>query len=140
MNAMSRYRASACGLILAAAAAAAMACGNGTQLTELQRVRSGMVEIVLLSPSDALRHGKDTFFIELRSTEGGALIDGGNMRVQAGMMMSGVPMFGTVDVKRTDVPGRYEANADLSMAGRWRITVEWDGPPQNSVSFSGSVL
>ncbi len=100
-----------------------------------------MVDVVLLSPHDTLRHGKDTFFIELRSASSGALVDGGNVRASASMSMSGVPMFGSVDIKRTDVVGRYEASADFDMAGTWRIAIEWDGPAgQSSVSFSGSVL
>jgi hypothetical protein len=36
-------------------------CGGGSaKLTELQRVRSGTIEVVVLSPRDALRHGRTT--------------------------------------------------------------------------------
>jgi hypothetical protein len=40
-------------------------CGgrSAAQMTELQRLKSGALEIVLLSPHDALHHGKDTFTI-----------------------------------------------------------------------------
>ena len=136
-----RGRRSACAAVLLVVAGIACGRGGTAPLTELQRVRSGNVDVVLLSPNDALRHEKDTFFIELRSTSGGALIDGGTLRVNASMSMSGVPMFGAVDVERTDVAGRYEATADLGMAGRWRLTVEWDGAAEpGSASFSASVL
>ena len=99
-----------------------------------------MLEIALLSPHEGLRHGKDAFVIEFTSTTGGTLIDVGNVRVSASMPMAGSPMFGTVDVQRTDVPGRYAATGEFSMAGTWRMAIEWDGPAgQGSVTFPGSV-
>ena len=95
-----------------------------------------MLEVALLSPREALRHGKDTFVIELRSIERRTLIDVGDVRVSASMPMSGTPMFGSVDIQRTDVPGRYAATADFGMAGPWRIAIEWDGPPDRAPSPS----
>jgi YtkA-like len=119
--------------------AVAIGCGR-TNMTEVQKVRSGMLDLVLLSPRDGLRHGNDTFVIEFRSTSSGALVDVGNVHASANMSMAGTPMFGTVDVQRTDVPGRYAANGDFSMAGTWRMTIQWDGPAgQGSVTFPGSV-
>ena len=139
---MNREQARAWALILVIAVTAA-ACGranDAVKLNELQRVKSGTLDIVLLSPRDGLRHGKDTFVIEFRPTSGGKLIDVGNVKGSANMPMPGMPMFGTLDVKRTDVAGRYEANADLSMAGTWRMTIQWEGPAgQGSVTFPGTV-
>ena len=118
----------------------AVACGGAATLTEIQRVKSGALDVVLLSPRDGLRHGKDTFFIEFRSTAGGDLVDAGSVRGSANMPMPGAPMFAGIDVKRTDVAGRYEANGDFSMAGTWRVTLQWEGPAgQGSVTFPGSV-
>jgi len=103
-------------------------CGGGSaRLTELQHVKSGTLDIVLLSDHDALRHGKDRFVIEFRAA-GGGLVDVGTVRASANMPMSGMPMIGSVDVKKGDVAGRYQAEGDLSMAGTWRMTLEWDGP------------
>ena len=49
-------------------------------------------------------------------------------------------MFGSIDVQRTEVRGRYLANGQFDMAGTWRMTVGWDGPAgKGSVTFSGSV-
>ena len=120
--------------------AAVTGCGGGSaKLTELQRVRSGTIDLVVLSPRDALRHGKDDFVLEFRSA-GGSLVDVGDVRASASMSMSGVPMLGSVTVQRTDVPGRYRADGDFGMAGTWRLNVEWDGPKgKGSVTFSGSV-
>jgi hypothetical protein len=126
--------------VIALMAAVACADSGSAKLTELQRVKSGMLDLVLLSPHEGLRHGKDAFVIEFRSTSGGTLIDVGNVQASANMPMAGTPMFGTVDVQRTDVPGRYAANGEFSMAGTWRMTIQWDGPAgQGSVTFSGTV-
>lgn len=82
----------------------------------------------------------DTFVIEFRSISGGALVDAGSVQGSATMPMAGAPMLGSVEVKRTDVAGRYDAIADFSMAGTWRMTIQWNGPAgQGHVSFSGNV-
>ena len=125
---------------LVAAMVAAAGCGGGSAgLTELQRVRSGGLDVVVLSPRGGLRHGKDDFVIEFRS-EDGSLVDVGAVRANASMPMPGMPMFGSVTVQRADVPGRYRAEGDFGMAGTWRLNIEWDGPKgKGSVMFSGSV-
>jgi YtkA-like protein len=117
-----------------------VACGGtSTKLTELQRVKSGMLEIVVLSPHDALKHGKDTLVIEFRSADG-KLVDVGDVKGGASMSMSGTPMLGSIDVKRGDQKGQYVADTQLDMAGTWRLTLEWKGPDRpGSVSFSGNV-
>ena len=136
-----RCRSVTCGVVLAVVVAAA--CGRAkdtAKLTELQRLRSGMLDVVLLSPHDGLRHGKDTFVIEFRSVSGGNLIDVGNVRGSANMPMPGMPMFGSIDVLRTEAVGRYAASSDVEMAGTWRMTIQWDGPAgQGSVSFPAVV-
>jgi hypothetical protein len=115
-----------------------VACG-GAQLTELQRVKSGQLDVVLLSPGDAIKHGQDSFVIEFRSS-GGALVDVGEVTASSTMPMPGSPMFGSVEVKRTSVPGRYSANAKFDMAGTWRTTIQWAGSSTpGSVTFSGNV-
>lgn len=117
------------------------ACGgaSGEKLTEVQRVRSGMLDVVLLSPHDAWKHGKDELIIEFRSADG-KLVDVGDVRGNASMSMSGTPMLGSVDVKKGDPPGRYTAETQLDMAGTWRLTLEWKGPAGNgSTAFSGNV-
>jgi hypothetical protein len=133
--------AATCVLLLAVVSgAAASGCGRSTTpLTQLQSARSGALEVVLLSDHDAIRHGKDTFVVEFKSADG-SLVDVGTVRASASMPMGGAPMFGSIDVQRTGVPGRYAAASDFSMAGTWRLNVEWDGPAgRGSVGFSGNV-
>lgn len=113
--------------------------GTGTKLSEIQRVRSGMLDVVVLSPHEALKQ-KDSVTIEFRSTSNGNLVDVGDVKGSASMSMSGTPMLGSVDIKRGDQPGRYTADMQLDMAGTWRLSLEWKGPAgQGSTSFSSSV-
>ena len=99
-----------------------------------------MFDVVLLSPRDRLRHGKDSFVVEFRSTSDGKLVDVGDVRGSATMPMPGMAMFGTIEVKRGEVVGRYAADSQFDMAGTWRMTIQWQGPAgQGSVTFAGTV-
>jgi hypothetical protein len=122
---------------------ASAACANSGEetLTELQRQREGAVDVVLMSAHDGLRRGGDTFWVEFRSVSSGTLVDVGTVRGSANMPMAGMPMMpGMIDVARTDVAGRYRAMGDLSMAGTWRLTIDWEGPAgRGSVTFPASV-
>lgn len=118
------------------------ACGSGgtdTPLKEIQRVRSGDLDIVLLSEDGALNQGKDAFVIEFRKPDG-SLQDAGTVTTSANMPMPGMTMPGSVQVAPSDVPGRYRATGDFGMAGGWQMKVDWSGPAgQGSVSFDGTV-
>jgi hypothetical protein len=121
-----------------------VACGNGVgseneDLKEIQRVRSGKLEIVLLSEDGALNQGKDAFVLEFRTPDG-ALQDAGTVTTSANMPMPGMTMPGSVQVARSNVAGRYRATGDFGMAGAWQMRVEWSGPAgQGAVSFDGTV-
>src|SRR5262245_32736750 len=105
-----------------------LGCGGSgsSNLVELQRLKSGMTDVVVLTPPGGLKNGKNDFVIEFRS--GGVLTDVGQVRASANMPMPGMPMFSSIDVQRGDAPGRYRASADFSMSGAWRTTIEWAGP------------
>jgi hypothetical protein len=109
-------------------------------LKELARVRSGAIDVVLLSEKSALGRGKDTATIEFRSADG-QLVDVGTVMGSATMPMAGMaPMVGGMAVQPTPVAGRYRASSDLSMAGDWKLNVEWSGPAgTGSASFSQPV-
>jgi Cu(I)/Ag(I) efflux system membrane protein CusA/SilA len=106
----------------------------------VQTVRTGDLEIVLRSPTGALRQGRSTFTIEFRRPGGGPLVDVGAARASANMSMPGMVMSSGLQLTPTGVPGRYQATAEFGMAGAWPMTIEWDGPAgQGSVNFQGSV-
>lgn len=126
-----------------AAAVFAVACGGSgagdSNLRELQRMKSGDLDIVLLSGDGALNQGKDAFTIEFRHANG-SLVDVGTVSTSANMTMPGMTMPGTVRVEPSGTPGRYQATGDFGMAGTWQMKVEWNGPAgQGSVSFDGTV-
>jgi hypothetical protein len=117
-------------------------CGTAEpKLTELQRARSGEIEVILLARTDALKQGKDQGVLEFRTGSDHRLLDVGAVTASASMAMAGMaPMVGRLDVKRSDVVGRYTFDSDLSMAGTWRISVEWTGTQgKGSVTLPGTV-
>jgi hypothetical protein len=98
-----------------------------SDMIELQRVRAGSLDVVLLSNDGTLSHGKDTFTVEFR--RGDELVDVGAVKAGATMPMAGLPdMLGSVFLERGDVPGRYTADTDLGMSGGWKLKLDWDGP------------
>ena len=106
------------------------ACANtqSSKLKEVQRVKAGNLEVVLLSATDALKEGKDSFVLEFHSTANQQLVDVGTVKVNATMPMAGMaPMIGDTTVKPS-TSGRYDVATDLGMAGTWRVGVDWDGP------------
>ena len=128
-------------MFLSVAVVACSRSGDPARLTELQQVKTGALIVGLMSSHDGLNRGKDTFFVEFRAASDGHLVDVGAVRGSATMPMSGTPMFGSIDVMPTTVVGRYAASSEFSMAGRWRMTLQWDGPAgQGSVTFSATVL
>jgi Cu(I)/Ag(I) efflux system membrane protein CusA/SilA len=105
----------------------------------VQQVNARGVQISLLSPTGTLHQGRNTFTIEFRSSDG-RLVDAGAVRAGANMAMPGMAMSSGLQVQRTDVAGRYQANAEFGMAGAWHMAIEWDGPAgKGSVNFEGTV-
>jgi hypothetical protein len=116
------------GPCLALVVAACTAGDDAPPLEELQRTRSGAVDVVLLSSDGAVSKGADSFTIEFRAADG-QLVDVGAVKANLTMPMAGMaPMAGDVTVRPSGAKGRYLVNSHLSMAGTWRIDVEWNGP------------
>jgi len=120
------------------------ACGGSNQtaqLKELQRVKAGPMDILLLTLGDAIKQGKGDFVLEFRDSAG-SLVDVGMVMVGASMSMPGMaPMFGECMVTPSATKGRYEVSSDLGMAGTWRLQIAWDGPAgKGTASLPGSVL
>jgi len=85
-------------------------------------------------------HQKDPFTIEFRSVTRRNLLEMGSVRASASMPMPGMPMFGNIEVRPADTPGRYTARGNLQMTGGWRIALTWDGPAgRGTVNFPGTV-
>jgi hypothetical protein len=124
------------------AVCASVSCSRSageSDLIELQRVRSGDLDVVLLSKDGTFSSDKDTLTIEFRRGE--SLVDVGTVKAAAAMPMAGLPeMRGSIFIERGDTPGRYTAETDLGMSGGWNLKIEWDGPAgTGSASFSATV-
>jgi Cu(I)/Ag(I) efflux system membrane protein CusA/SilA len=106
----------------------------------VQTIRAGDLDIAVLSPTGALRQGRNGFTLEFRRTGTTTLVDVGTVRASANMPMPGMVMSGGLTVMPTGVSGRYDASADFGMAGAWQMAIEWNGPAgQGSVNFQGGV-
>jgi Cu(I)/Ag(I) efflux system membrane protein CusA/SilA len=104
----------------------------------VQTVRSGDLEVAILSPTGTLHQGRNTFTIEFRSAQGD-LLDVSAVRASANMAMPGMAMSGNLEVHRVSA-GRYVATAEFGMAGAWHMGIEWTGPAgRGSVNFEGTV-
>ena len=119
-----------------------MSCGHtvsvGTELTEIRRVKSGNIEVVLLAPTDTLKQTRNYCTIEFRAGTDRHLVDVGKVTVRTTMTMDGQPMDGFVtDVKRVD-PGRYEVQMVLAMTGDWTIAINWEdgAAPKGTATFA----
>ena len=128
-------------VVLIAVVVATASCSSpaGSDQIELQRARSGDLDVVLLSSDGSVTHGKDAFTIEFR--RGDTLVDVGTLKAAATMPMAGMaPMMGSVFIERGDAPGRYTADTDLGMSGGWQLKLEWDGPAgKGGASFNATV-
>ena len=114
---------------------------DAPKLTELQRTKSGDMDVVLLAQKDAIPPGKSQATLEFQTGADYHLVDVGTVKVGASMEMAGMgPMLGSVFVNKSDTPGRYTLDTDLGMTGTWRLKVDWDGPAgTGSVTFPGTV-
>jgi copper/silver efflux system protein len=113
---------------------------RSTAGTVVNRLRSGDIEVLVISSTGALQQGRNTLALEFRSVKDGALVDVGNVRATANMPMPGMVMSSGMQVRPSGVPGRYEGSAEFGMAGAWQMSVEWDGPAgRGSASFEGKV-
>ena len=129
-------------VLIVAAVILGTGCSSASRppLKEIQRVRSGNTDVVLLSPDEGLHQGKNAAVLEFRDISG-ALTDVGMVRVNATMPMAGMaPMMAGAEVRPTETKGRYDVACDFNMAGTWRMGVDWDGPAgRGSVTLPGTV-
>ena len=118
--------------LIVCAALVAASCNGATQppaTKQLQTVRAGELDVVLLAPESTLKQGKDTFTIEFRRAGSTTLVDVGTVKVSATMPMAGMPpMMANASAMPTGTAGRYTVNSHLTMTGTWNFGVEWQGP------------
>jgi hypothetical protein len=99
----------------------------------------GGLTITLVHPQGQLRAAANEAFIEFRNADG-ELVDAGEVKLNLGMSMTGMVMHSGATVKRTDTPGRYQAEITPDMGGDWTASLSFNGPQGNSeTSFTVNV-
>jgi len=113
----------------------APASGDVIRTIETQGMR-----VTLLSADGRLRQGRNTFFVEFRNIQTGALTDVGDVRASAAMSMPGMTMSGGLRATASNRPGRYTVSGEFGMAGTWQFSIEWNGRAgSGKVAFEGAV-
>ena len=112
-----------------------VSCNRQTSLSTVQQQRSGDYVVSLLSETGAVKQHASKLTLEFRNASNNEAANVTNVQVQASMRMAGMgPMLGNVSSTRQTSPGRYEFDADLSMAGQWNLVVTFD--PNGRVQFN----
>ena len=112
------------------------ACSKApANLTQIQQQRSGDYFVTLLNDTGAVKQHSNKLTLEFRNASTNEPADVTNVQIQASMRMPGMgPMFGNLSSTRRIGPGRYDFDADFSMAGQWSFVVTFD--PMGRVQFN----
>jgi hypothetical protein len=93
-------------------------------LKEIQQQRTGDYVVAVLNETGDLKQGTNTLTLEFRMASDNQLADVGDVKVESTMAMKGMsPMMAKTNVTSSGTPGRYNIEADLSMAGNWKTVV-----------------
>ena len=113
-----------------------LSCNSKTStLAQIQQQRSGDYLVTLLNDTGAMKQHSNKLTLEIRIAASNELAHVGNVQIQSSMRMPGMgPMFGDLSPPQEIVPGRYQFDADFSMAGQWNFLVTFD--PNFRVQFS----
>lgn len=97
------------------------------------------VRVLVEGGREGLSQGVTPFALDFRETGTDTPVGVRDVRVSAAMTMPGMVMTAPVRVS-PDGTGRVRGTAEFSMAGAWRITVEWTGASgPRSLTFDGDV-
>jgi hypothetical protein len=100
---------------------------QAANLVQIQQQRSGDYSVTLFNDTGVIKQHSNKLVVEVRNAATNEPADVNNLQVQASMRMPGMgPMFGTVSSAQKTGPGRYEFDADFSMAGQWTFLVTFD--------------
>jgi YtkA-like len=104
-------------------------------LVQIQQQRSGDYLVTLFNDTGLVKQHSNKLVLEFRNASANEAADVNNVQIQASMRMPGMgPMFGNVSSTRKIGPGRYEFDADFSMAGQWGFLVTFD--PNGRAQFN----
>ncbi len=113
-----------------------LSCNRQTSaLAQIQQQRSGDYVVSLLNDTGVVKQHSNKLTLEIRNAASNQLANVNNVQVQATMRMPGAgPMFGKLSSVRQVSPGRYDFDAEFSMAGQWSFLLTFD--PNGRVQFN----
>lgn len=118
-------------LIGAAVAAVALglvltACGGSdkSNLKQIDQQRTGDYIVTALNETGQVKQGPNKFVLEFRKASDNKLTDVGNVQLNSGMPMPGMPpMNAGASATSSGKAGRYNVESDIPMRGKWTFTV-----------------
>ena len=123
-------------LFLLALSLFCLSCSKGSAAqVPIQQQRSGDYVLTLLNDTGIVKQHSNKYTLEIRNASSNELVNVNNVQIQASMRMPGMgPMFGSISSPRQLAPGRYEMDADFSMAGQWQFVVTFE--PNGRAQFN----
>ena len=95
----------------------------------------GDYAVTLFGESAPIKQHANRLTLEIRNAASDQPADVKNVQIQSSMRMPGMgPMFAEVGTLKMVSAGKYEFNADFSMAGQWSFVVTFD--PNGRAQFN----
>lgn len=109
--------------------------GKPTTLTQIQQQRAGDYVVTIFGEGPSIKQHSNKLTLEIRNAASNELANVRNVQVQSSMRMPGMgPMFGEIGTMKMVSAGKYEFNADFSMAGQWSFIVTFE--PNGRAQFN----
>ena len=122
------------------AMAFALACERAGDATggEAASFGSGDLRVEVSTPAGAVREGMNELRLSVRDAQG-APIDDANVSLQYSMSMAGMPAMGGRVTAEPMGNGEYRTDANIEMAGTWKLAIEAKRPSGKSARAQGSL-
>src|SRR5262249_46679617 len=109
--------------------------GKPAALTQIQQQRADDYVVTLFGENPTIKQHSNRLTLEIRNATSNELANVRNVQIQSSMRMPGMgPMFGEVGTMKMVSAGKYEFNADFSMAGQWSFLVTFE--PNGRAQFN----
>ncbi len=128
------------GLLLIAAAAGLQACARDDDgsAAPAASFEGGGLKVEVSMPSGPVREGENELRLRLRDSQG-APVDDAVVSVQYSMAMAGMPSMGGRVKAEPMGDGEYRAEANIEMAGTWKVAVTAERSSGEAARAEGSL-
>lgn len=126
------------GSLLIAAAVGLAACTRAGAPAPAASFAGGGLHVEVSMPSGSAREGENELRLRVRDAQG-APVDDASVSVQYSMSMAGMPSMGGRVTAEPMGEGEYRAEANLEMAGTWKVAFAAERPSGEVARAEGSL-